>query len=153
MEPLKGVSARWCRWTPHFRWRARVFTSTIKEKLNAAGYYLDSIDDIREGDRSSSKRLKYVRVRSRNKWLDIPSNDFLNAIGRRTLKSSNFRIKKYPLFYLFSGYGWGHGVGMCQWCSFGLSLRLWREERILRYFYPGTRIVDLSEILGLSGTV
>ena len=147
LSPLKGVRSKWCRWSPHFRWSVRVPTRTMMEKLNAAGYYFDRIDDIREGERDSSKRLEYVRVKSGNKWFDIPIKDLLGAIGRSTLKSSNFRIKKYPFFYSFSGYGWGHGVGMCQWCAFGLSLRWWNEKRILEHFYPGAKIVNLKELL------
>ncbi|MDD5634831.1 MAG: hypothetical protein PHW46_06110, partial [Candidatus Omnitrophica bacterium] len=55
-------------------------------------------------------------------------------------------IKKYPLFYLFSGYGWGHGVGMCQWGALGMAVRFWSADRILNYYYPGTKITMLKEL-------
>jgi stage II sporulation protein D len=147
VEPLKGVRSRWCRWTPHFRWNARVPTEEIKEKLDSSGYHFTRIDDIRPGKRASSGRLESVRVRSGNRWTDISVKRFLSAMGRKTIRSTNFKIKKYPLFYLFKGYGWGHGVGMCQWCAFRLSL-MWRgHKRILEHFYPGSHIVDMREIL------
>jgi stage II sporulation protein D len=146
IEPLRGVRSKWCRWSPHFRWSVRVPNETLLEKLNASGYYFESIDDMREGTRDPSKRLEYVRVKSKNKWFDIPINDFLGSVGRATLKSANFRIKRYPFFYSFSGYGWGHGVGMCQWCAFTLSLRRWNEKRILDHFYPRANVVELREL-------
>ena len=146
IKPLRGVKSRWCRWSPYFRWRAKVQTKTILKKLNGLGYNVNRIDDIKDGDRDSSGRLKYLRLRSRNKWFEIDIGDFRKAIGGSVLKSANFRVKKYPRFYVFSGYGWGHGVGLCQWGSFSLSLRRWNEKRILEHFYPGTRIVDLNEI-------
>ena len=105
------------------------------------------VDDIKEGPRDSSRRLEYVRIKSRNKWFEIPIKDFRYAIGGRTLKSANFGIKKYPRFYQFSGYGWGHGVGMCQWGAFGLSLRFYNEKGILEKYYPGARIVDAKKVL------
>lgn len=146
VEPLKGVRSRWCRWTPHFRWSARVPAQEIKEKLDSSGYQFKRIDDIRQGKSTSSGRLDSVRVRSGNNWTDIPVKRFLRAMGRKTIRSANFKIKKYPLFYLFKGYGWGHGVGMCQWCAFRLSL-MWRGHKgILEHFYPGSQIADMREI-------
>ena len=147
VEPLKGVRSRWCRWTPHFRWSARVPTAEIKEKLNSSGYHFDRIDDIRQGTRTDSGRLENVRVRSGNRWSEIPVKRFLKAMGRKTIRSANFRIKKYPLFYVFRGYGWGHGVGMCQWCAFRLSLMRRDHKRILEHFYPAAGIADLREVL------
>jgi len=146
MEPLKGVKCSWCRWSPYFRWKVRVPTGTIHEKLNRSGFAMGRVDDIREGPRDRSGRLEYLSVRSRNRWLEIPTDDFRYAIGGYVLKSAKFHVKKYPRFYLFSGYGWGHGVGMCQWGAFGLALRRWSAERILEYYYPGTKIVALSKI-------
>ncbi len=146
IEPLKGVKSRWCRWSPYFRWRVKVNTKTILKKMNGMGYNVNRIDDIKDGERDSSGRLKYVRLRSRNKWFEIDIEDFRKAIGRSLLKSTNFRVKKYPRFYVFSGYGWGHGVGLCQWGTFALSLRRWNEKRILGHFYPGAKIVELNEV-------
>jgi len=145
--PLKGVKSPWCRWTPHFRWRVKTPTKDIITKLNERGYYFDRIDDIKTGPRDDSNRVEYVRIRSGNKWFEISAKDFMTAIGRKTLRSANFRVKKYPLFYLFSGYGWGHGVGMCQWGAFTMGLRWQSDKRILEHFYPGAKIVTLKEVL------
>ncbi|MFA6636242.1 MAG: SpoIID/LytB domain-containing protein [Candidatus Omnitrophota bacterium] len=144
-EHFKGKRSPYCRWTPPYRWRARIPTTEILSKLNSSGHEFDRIDDIRSGKRDASGRVEYVMVRSRNRWFEIPARDILNSIGRKTLKSSNFRVKKYPLFYDFNGYGWGHGVGMCQWCAFGLSLRRWDYKRILEFFYPGAKVSPLEE--------
>ena len=147
IKPLLGVKCPWCRWTPHFRWQVRIPTKSILERLNNAGYYVKKIDDIKEGPRDDSGRLEYVSVRSGNQWNEIPVGHFSSAIGRRDIKSSNFKVKKYPRFYLFSGYGWGHGVGMCQWGAFGLALRWKSEKGIIEQYYPGVKIVDLREVL------
>ncbi len=145
--PLKGVRCRWCRWSPRFRWQNRVYTKELLDKLNEKRYNIKRIDNIKAGPRDPSKRLEYISIKSGNKWFEIDTEDFRSAIGRKYLKSSNFHVKKYPRFYLFSGYGWGHGVGMCQWGAFGLALRGRSTERILKYYYPEANIVRLREIL------
>ncbi len=146
--PLKGVKCHWCRWSPYFRWRVRIPTETILKKLNEAGHPLAKIDDIRVGARDSSGRRHYVRIKSGNKWFEIDMTDFRYTLGNNLLKSANLQVKKYPFFYLFSGYGWGHGVGMCQWGALGLSVRWQKAEKILKYYYPGAEIVSLKDILG-----
>jgi len=148
MEPLKGVRCGSCRWSPHFRWQIRIAAKTIAQKLKEKDYPIDGINEIREGERDDSGRLECVRVRSGDKWFEIPAEEFRAVTGRKYLRSANFRIKKYPFFYFFSGYGWGHGVGMCQWGAFGLSVRRKSAERILSYYYPGARIVNMWEVIG-----
>ncbi len=149
LEPLKGVRCPWCRWSPYYRWRKRLSAKTILNALKKRGYaHIRRIDDVREGARDASGRLEYVRIRSGKDWFDMSSEDFRSAVGKSVLKSSNFRIKKYPFFYLFNGHGWGHGVGMCQWGAFGLSLKGRNAAKILEYYYPGTKVEKLTEVLG-----
>jgi stage II sporulation protein D len=44
-----------------------------------------------------------------------------------------------PLF-LFSGHGWGHGVGMSQYGAWGFALHGYDYQQILQHYYPGTTI-------------
>ncbi|HXY80599.1 MAG TPA: SpoIID/LytB domain-containing protein [Gaiellaceae bacterium] len=39
---------------------------------------------------------------------------------------------------MFSGHGWGHGVGMSQYGAFGYAQHGWTYEQILAHYYPGT---------------
>jgi stage II sporulation protein D len=42
--------------------------------------------------------------------------------------------------FLFSGHGWGHGIGMSQYGAWGYALHGWTDEQILSHYYPGTTI-------------
>jgi SpoIID/LytB domain protein len=44
-----------------------------------------------------------------------------------------------PLF-LFSGHGWGHGVGMAQYGAWGYATHGYSYQQILAHYYPGTTI-------------
>jgi stage II sporulation protein D len=63
------------------------------------------------------------------------------------LKSTKFRVYEHKGFYFFSGQGFGHGVGMCQDGAYKLSTLGWSYEAILRHFYTGVRMIDLTEYL------
>ena len=42
--------------------------------------------------------------------------------------------------FTFFGSGYGHGLGMSQWGSYGLALDGWNHARILKNFYRGTKV-------------
>ncbi|MFH1394991.1 MAG: SpoIID/LytB domain-containing protein [Candidatus Omnitrophota bacterium] len=147
LKPLGGVRCPFCKWTPYSRWQVKISGEEIAEKLRKYGYPINGISAIKEGKRNASGRVKYVRIKSHNQWFEVTGESFRDIIGRKLLKSGNFNVKKYPFFYLFSGYGWGHGVGMCQWGGFSMSLRRWKYEKIVKYYYPGTEIINMRKVL------
>ena len=44
--------------------------------------------------------------------------------------------------YTFTGRGWGHGVGMCQYGAYGLAKMGVKYDEIIRHYYTG---VDLTK--------
>jgi stage II sporulation protein D len=42
--------------------------------------------------------------------------------------------------FLFSGHGWGHGIGMSQYGAWGYALHGYTYQQILAHYYPGTTI-------------
>jgi SpoIID/LytB domain protein len=40
--------------------------------------------------------------------------------------------------FLFTGHGWGHGVGMSQYGAYGYAQHGWTYQQILAHYYPGT---------------
>ena len=41
---------------------------------------------------------------------------------------------------VFTGHGWGHGVGMSQYGAFGYAQHGWSAQQILSHYYPGTAV-------------
>jgi len=39
--------------------------------------------------------------------------------------------------FVFTGKGWGHGVGLCQVGAFGMAVSGATYDQILRHYYPG----------------
>ena len=53
---------------------------------------------------------------------------------------ANKKIKGYS----FVGGGLGHGVGLSQYGSYNLAKLGWTAEKILAFYYPGTKIQPLN---------
>ncbi|MCH7664436.1 MAG: SpoIID/LytB domain-containing protein [Acidobacteria bacterium] len=47
--------------------------------------------------------------------------------------------------WLFSGRGWGHGVGLCQVGAYGMAMRGHGYHEILSHYYRGLELVKLGE--------
>jgi stage II sporulation protein D len=44
---------------------------------------------------------------------------------------------------VFTGHGWGHGIGMSQWGAYGYALHGWTYSAILAHYYTGTTLGTL----------
>ena len=42
--------------------------------------------------------------------------------------------------YTFTGRGWGHGVGMCQYGAYGLGKMGLKYDAILKHYYTGIEL-------------
>jgi stage II sporulation protein D len=49
-------------------------------------------------------------------------------------------IRQEKGYFIFTGKGWGHGLGLSQWGALAMAKAGWTAERILGYYYPGTSV-------------
>ena len=90
--------------------------------------------------RTDSGRIKALRINHSNGNLTIPAKDFRLIIGPDTIRSTNFKITIERGFAYFEGFGWGHGVGLCQWGAYYMAKAGYKAEDILKFYYPGIEI-------------
>jgi len=68
------------------------------------------------------------------------------AAGSRTLSSPVCTGSCYAApagsgaLLVFTGHGWGHGVGMSQYGAYGYAQHGWTYQQILAHYYPGTTL-------------
>lgn len=79
---------------------------------------------------NGTKTLKGGKIRSA-----LRLNEQLFVINKRYAGSS-------VASYTFTGRGWGHGVGMCQYGAFGLAKMGVKYDEIIKHYYTG---VDLTQ--------
>jgi stage II sporulation protein D len=57
-----------------------------------------------------------------------------------TSSTSGTTTSAAPAVVVFSGHGWGHGLGLSQWGAYGYAKHGWTFDRILAHYYPGTSL-------------
>ncbi|MBP7784663.1 MAG: glycerol-3-phosphate acyltransferase [Firmicutes bacterium] len=71
--------------------------------------------------------------------------------GTVTIKSGVFVVDTEgdpPSTFVFSGAGYGHGVGMCQYGARGMARAGYDYRAILEHYYPGTTVEQILRPVG-----
>ena len=68
------------------------------------------------------------------------------ALGAARLKSSDFTVKVSGEQIVFSGFGEGHGVGLCLYSANQMAERGEKAQKILSTFFPETKLVNVRSL-------
>jgi SpoIID/LytB domain protein len=74
----------------------------------------------------------------------ISANDLRALIGFSKLRSAHFSVEERWDSFVFTGRGFGHGVGMCQWGAQRWARQGKNYGFILKHYYPNARLKKLS---------
>lgn len=140
---LRSVDCAYCATNPSIRWENSISLKKLESLLKGAGIQVSGLREIREGKRNESGRLIDLALVSVGGTTTVTAVNFRKIIGYTAIKSTNFAVRLTGDSVHFSGTGYGHGVGLCQWgakqrASDGFSYR-----EILAYYYPGALLGQL----------
>ncbi|MEK2688381.1 SpoIID/LytB domain-containing protein [Bdellovibrio sp. GT3] len=127
-----------CPTNPKANWTVKFTRSEIADKLK-----LPSIQEITLDRMTGDTRIRGVQVavnETDSKY--ISANEFRQALGFTELRSTLFDLKKNQDEFVFTGRGFGHGVGLCQWGSRALGLKGKNFNQILKHYYPAAQIAQ-----------
>ena len=141
---LRGIEDAYDDNSPHHTWESNISRSDLLSHLSSEyDFQIDKID-IHDINRRDQRVRSVLLAGSGSEQLIIPGNEFRRIVnhrfGRDRIKSTMFKLNKQPDLYLFSGGGFGHGVGLNQWGALELSKSNWTYEDIINYYYRDVEI-------------
>lgn len=146
IPPLKGVICNFCKESPHFNWHLVLSQDKINDALVKSGYAgFKEIKNIAITDRDTSGRIKGLKITTDKKEINISAKDFRNIIGPNLIRSTNFNAQAVNGDIVFEGFGWGHGVGMCQWGAYFMAKQGYDYKQILQFYYSGSVLGNIPE--------
>ncbi|MCI6159664.1 MAG: SpoIID/LytB domain-containing protein [Selenomonadaceae bacterium] len=86
-------------------------------------------------DRTASGRVRTLRLTGTQGTMTIRGNELRDAFG---LRSTLFDVTLKNGSLIFSGYGWGHGLGLSQWGARAFAASGESYAQILAHYYRGT---------------
>ena len=131
-----GVASPYCKGCKHYVWEYSISAADLAAKLRTAGYNPGNAAPLQITKRFNSGRVAEIKIGS----AVLNGEQLRKAVGYDVIKSTRFSVSLSGSVYTFKGNGWGHGVGMCQWCTKGMADQGINHEKMLEHFYPGAKL-------------
>ena len=126
-------------------WSVNLSPSAVQSRLSRYVRGIGSLIDVRIAQKGFSRRAIDLEIVGTNGTFHLKGGKIRSALR---LNEQLFVInKKYDgngraTAYSFTGRGWGHGVGMCQYGAYGLAKMGVKYDEIIKHYYTG---VDLTK--------
>lgn len=140
--PPKGVEA------PHAalarqesKWSYQISRKALAQLLDVR--HLKSIELFLD---QPSNKVYGVRVKDGNDSYDIDFFTLQEKLGEEHVRSSDFSVSLSEDNVLFTGFGQGHGVGLCLYSASALAQNGESAVKILSKFFPETYLYNLDAI-------
>ena len=134
------------RFSPFSNWTVGLTPGQVQARLARAARGIGQLVDLRVDARGSSHRVTDLEVIGSNGTAHVRGGRIRSALG---LKEQLFVIDRElddsgrVTGFVFTGRGWGHGVGMCQVGAYGLAKQGYNYEQILKAYYTGIEITKM----------
>ena len=137
---LRAVTCDFCRIAPGFNWKYSIGFESLADRLITKGYTLSEVYGFKILKRSRTQRVMTARVITNRGNIDLDGVALRGVLGYDKLRSTLFwvQVKNNKIF--FSGRGFGHGVGMCQWGAYGMAKKGYNYRQIIHYYYKQVHI-------------
>jgi len=147
VEPLGGgVVCDGCKRAPHYRWgELRLSKAEISRRVMErypSLRKLGRVSRVELIDSTPDGRMIRLRLVGTSGAADtLGAEDFRLAVGGRQLKSTRCRMyDDGDGIVFYDGYGYGHGVGLCQFGANSLARSGADHLQILQHYFPGCQV-------------
>ncbi|MGH9945710.1 MAG: SpoIID/LytB domain-containing protein [Pyrinomonadaceae bacterium] len=128
--------------SPFSNWTKTVSASTVQSSLSRYIRGIGTLYDINVKRVGYSRRPIELEIVGSNGVKTLKGGAIRSALR---LREQLFVIdKRYSgnqvVSYTFTGRGWGHGVGMCQYGAFGLAKLGIKYDEIIKHYYTGVEL-------------
>jgi stage II sporulation protein D len=124
-------------------WNTNLSPSAVQSRLARYVKGFGSLIDVRVSKIGVSRRAIELEIVGSNGVFKLNRGKIRSALK---LKEQLFVLnKKYDANgrvtgYNFTGRGWGHGIGMCQYGAYGLAKMGVKYDKILKHYYSGIEL-------------
>jgi len=141
---LKGVECPFDLASPYYQWKSSFKIDTLEQSLRQQGFSVGTIATMTPLSFTRGGRVAKLRILHSGGELILRGEELRKAVGYAIIPSTQFAIESIGQDVVLSGFGAGHAVGMCQWGAKELAELGYPFSTILRYYYPGTELQNMT---------
>ncbi|MFQ5835535.1 MAG: SpoIID/LytB domain-containing protein [bacterium] len=137
---LEAKADPFCKGSPYHDWKWKVEAEKLRKLLRETGLPLGKLYRIQLLSFDQSGRVKQLKIQYRGGEKYLKGTEFRRLVGYDNIKSTLFKVVRHARYFMFTGKGSGHGVGMSQWGARGMAEKGYSTAEILQFYYPGTTV-------------
>lgn len=122
-------------------WTARFTVAEIEAKFPEIGDF----EDIKIVEKSENGRTIELKIYGSDANKILLKNGIRTSLGASKVRSQWFKVKAGDDEIVFTGKGYGHGVGMSQNGAIGMALEGFTYDEILEWYYTDIDIYGFDE--------
>ena len=134
---LRGKPDPYDRNSPYHNWESTIPRDQLLNVLSER--YQFRVTRFRPVRHSRDRRVSTMLLSGDGRQENVSGNDFRLLVtqnfGRESLKSTLFEMNEQPDLYIFTGKGFGHGVGLNQWGALQLARKGNLYNEILGFYF------------------
>ena len=123
------------------KWTTTMSLYDLSKALNLPGNV-----SIELTEDAATKRVVGVSLTNGHERKDLDYFEFRNLVGAKTLKSSLFSVASNGEVLTFTGFGSGHGVGLCIYAAKKMSEKNFNSVDILKKGFPFAELKRVNVI-------
>jgi stage II sporulation protein D len=131
--------------SPFTFWNANLSASAVQANLSRYVRGIGTLYDVNIKKIGFSRRPIELEIIGSNGKFTLKGGKIRSALRLREqlfIMNKRYDGNGRVISYSFTGRGWGHGVGMCQYGAFGLGKMGVKYDAILKHYYTG---IDLTK--------
>lgn len=145
----RSAKDRYCSISPRHRWSQNVSAGGMAGRALGLADTTIPVADVKILERSPSGRVLRLKVASQAGDTVLYRDRIRHQLTDKALPSTWFDVECLRdglgnvASVEFTGRGYGHGVGMCQWGAIGMAREGKRYVRILKHYYKDIDLIRL----------
>ena len=128
--------------SPFTNWSTTLSAGSVQSRLSRYVRGIGTLYDMNIARKGYSRRAVEIEIIGSNGVKTLKGGQIRSALRlREQLFVLNKRYSGSSVAsYTFTGRGWGHGVGMCQYGAYGLAKMGVKADQIIKHYYTGVNV-------------
>ena len=126
-------------------WNVNLAPSVVQSRLSRYVRGIGTLLDVRIAQKGFSRRATDLEIVGTNGTFHLKGGKIRSALKlseQLFVLNKRYDTNGRATSYSFTGRGWGHGIGMCQYGAYGLAKMGVKYDAIVKHYYTG---VDLTK--------
>jgi stage II sporulation protein D (peptidoglycan lytic transglycosylase) len=138
----RAYACTFCRDCKIYNWRTAYSLDEFHQRLQQEFPLQGPIKAIKIADKDGAGVVHELHICSPSSKISLTGKQLYRIF--KEIKSLCLSVEVGSKEVIFTGRGYGHLIGLCQWGARQMVKEGWPHKRVLAYYYPGTQFMKVE---------